>query len=83
MDAAPPDVEWENLRVPLVSTQGISKPGAAWDPAFGRLFRGQLRDDHQLIYRGTGPLQRDSVGLREAMRRRTPLIFAWAISLNI
>ncbi len=75
--------EWEGQRVRLVGPQGIFKPKvlseipltittspkSPYDDSFA--------DDHRLIYRyrGTDPQHHENVGLREAMRRRTPLVY--------
>jgi putative restriction endonuclease len=75
--------EFRGTRVPLVGPPGIFKPqilpriplsittapSGPYDDGFG--------PDALLAYRyrGTDPTHRDNVGLREAMRRQTPLIY--------
>lgn len=71
------------VRVPLLGPQGIFKPAVLpeiplsittapkgpYDDSFG---------DNGLLsyrYRGEDPMHRDNVGLRVAMRRRTPLVY--------
>jgi putative restriction endonuclease len=75
--------ELGGIRVPLLGPQGIFKPavmrdiplsivtspGSPYSDGFGP--DGLL----QYKYRGTDPQHRDNVGLREAMRRRIPLIY--------
>lgn len=75
--------EYEGRRVPLLSQQGIFKPAVLpsiplsirtaadgpYDDSFGP--DGWLR----YRYRGTDPMHRENVGLREAMKRRVPLIY--------
>lgn len=69
-------------RVPLLSQQGIFKPRVMQYPlsvrsAVGSRYADGLLDDDLLEYkyRGTDPRHRDNVGLREAMRRRLPLVY--------
>lgn len=79
--------EWEGQSVPLVSMQGIFKPKVL--PLIPLTFRtspngpyeDSFADDHRLIYRyrGEDPQHRDNVGLREAWRRRTPLIYLFGL----
>lgn len=79
--------EWQGQRVPLVSMQGIFKPKVL--PEMPLSFRtspegpyaDSFADDHRLLYRyrGTDPHHRDNVGLREAMRRRTPLVYLFGL----
>jgi len=76
--------EFQGIRVPLVGPQGIFKPkvlasmplsittappGGPYDDGFG--------EDGLLAYkyRGDDPNHHDNVGLREAMRRRAPLVY--------
>jgi putative restriction endonuclease len=75
--------EFRGVRVPLLGPQGIFKPqilpviplsiatapSGPYDDGFG--------PDGLLAYRyrGTDPAHRDNVGLREAMRRQTPLVY--------
>jgi putative restriction endonuclease len=75
--------EYQGVRVPLVGPPGIFKPkllpalplsittapAGPYDDGFGP--GGQLA----YRYRGEDPNHRDNVGLREAMRRQTPLIY--------
>lgn len=79
--------QYEGQRVPLVAPQGIfrpavlpeipltitTSPNSPYDDSFA--------DDHRLQYRyrGTDPFHRENVGLREAMRRRTPLIYLFGL----
>jgi putative restriction endonuclease len=79
--------EFEGRRVPFVSAQGIFKPAVCpeipltittspnspYDDSFADDYRLQYR------YRGTDPFHRDNVGLREALRRRTPLIYLFGL----
>ena len=74
---------WQGQRVPLVSAQGIFKPRVLPEIPLtittspNGPYEDSFADDHRLLYRyrGTDPRHRDNVGLREAMRRRTPLIY--------
>lgn len=79
--------EFDGARVHLVSMQGIFRPrmlelplsirssaGGPYDDQFG--VDGLLRYD----YRGTNPQHRDNVGLRQAMREGTPLIYFFGIA---
>lgn len=75
--------EFDGLRVPLMSQQGIFKPAALpeiplsimtspecpYDDSFesGNLLR--------YSYCGTDPMRYDNVGLRKAMARHTPLVY--------
>lgn len=79
--------EWEGQRVPLVSMQGIFKPKVLAEvplslrTASDGPYEDSFADDHRLLYRyrGTDPFHRDNVGLREAMRRRTPLVYLFGL----
>lgn len=79
--------EWEGERVPLVSMQGIFKPRIlpsiplSIRTAADGPYEDSFADDHRLIYRyrGTDPHHRDNVGLREAMRLRTPLVYLFGL----
>lgn len=79
--------EWQGHRVPLVSMQGIFKPKVLPEiPVSFRTspdgpYEDSFADDHRLLYRyrGTDPRHRDNVGLREAMRRRTPLVYLFGL----
>ena len=73
---------FQGMRIPLVSPQGIFKPRemelpltittspkGPYDDSFDY-------DDHLIYkYRGTNPNHRDNVGLREIMNRQLPLIY--------
>lgn len=79
--------QFEGQRVPFVAPQGIfrpavlpeipltitTSPNSPYDDSFA--------DDHRLMYRyrGTDPFHRENVGLREAMKRRTPLIYLFGL----
>ena len=79
--------QFERQRVPFVAPLGIfrpavlpelpltitTSPNSPYDDSFA--------DDHRLMYRyrGTDPFHRDNIGLREAMRRRTPLIYLFGL----
>lgn len=54
-------------------SQGLSWPHGSYEDSFA--------DDHRLLcrYRGSDPRHRDNVGLREAMRRRTPLVYLFGL----
>ena len=79
--------EWEGERVPLVSMPGIFKPKIlpsiplSIRTAADGPYQDSFADDHRLIYRyrGTDPHHRDNVGLREAMRLRTPLVYLFGL----
>ena len=79
--------DFEGIRVPFVGPQGIFKPKilpeiplsiittieGPYDDSF---------DENNLIvyrYRGTDPMHRDNVGLREALKRKTPLVYFHAV----
>jgi putative restriction endonuclease len=82
--------QFEGVRVPLLSPQGIFKPrvlndgplsittapGGPYDDAFGT--DGLLR----YRYRGADIQHRDNVGLREAMARRLPLVYFHGVVPN-
>lgn len=79
--------EWQGQRVPLAGPAGIFKPrvlprmpltittvpNGPYEDSFG--------DEHRLLYRyrGTNPRHHDNVGLREAMRKRVPLIYLFGL----
>src|SRR5947207_1157860 len=77
----------EGVRVPLIGPQGIFKPAALELPLSittapiiegkSRPYEDEVSDDGMLLYRyrGTDPLHRDNVGLREVMRRQLPLVY--------
>lgn len=75
--------EWQGERVPLVGPQGIFKPRVIPEipltitTAPNGPYEDHFADAHRLLYRyrGTDPNHHENVGLREAMRRRTPLIY--------
>lgn len=79
--------EWQGERVPLVAMQGIFKPKILSEvpltirTAADGPYADTFADDHRLIYRyrGTDPRHRDNVGLREAWRRRTPLVYLFGL----
>lgn len=73
---------FDNLRIPLVSPQGIFKPKIMEMPlsittAPKGLYDDSFSNDGFLIYRyrGTDPQHRDNVGLRQAFKRKQPLIY--------
>lgn len=78
-------------RVPLLGPQGIFKPRlldiplsiTTVPPVAGRdrPYADELSPDNLLTYRyrGTDPAHRDNIGLRQAMRRRTPLIYFYGV----
>lgn len=78
---------WRDQRVPLVSAQGIFKPRVLPEIPLtittspNGPYADSFADDHRLTYRyrGIDPGHRDNVGLREAMRRRTPLIYLFGL----
>ena len=74
------------VRVPLVSMQGIFKPRACELPLSVRTAVDGPYDDRAgsdgrflYAYRGRDPMHRDNVGLRELMRRRIPLIYFFGL----
>jgi putative restriction endonuclease len=79
--------EFQGRRVPLVSAQGIFKPAVCPELPLtittspNGPYEDGFADEHTLLYRyrGTDPMHRDNVGLREAMRRRTPLIYLFGL----
>jgi putative restriction endonuclease len=78
--------EWEGVRVPLLGPQGIFKPRILDIPISitsipsGPYDDGYSQDGKLLYrYRGTDPQHRDNVGLRNAMRRRIPLIYFYRL----
>lgn len=78
--------EFQGKRVPLLGPQGIFKPAIIDIPISittipnGPYDDGYLSDDLiQYRYRGTDPQHRDNVGLREAMRKRIPLIYFYQV----
>lgn len=79
--------EWQGQRVPLVSVQGIFKPRVLPEIPLtittspNGPYEDSFADDHRLIYhyRGTNPEHHENRGLREAMRRRTPLVYLFRL----
>ncbi len=73
----------DGVRVPLLGPQGIFKPQALPEIPLSITtvpsgpYDDGFSSDNLLLYRyrGTDPRHRDNVGLREAMRRRVPLIY--------
>jgi putative restriction endonuclease len=91
-DVLPRDVllqgfTWQDQRVPLVSPTGIFKPQVLPEIPLtittspNGPYEDSFADDHRLMYRyrGKDPHHRDNVGLREAMHRRTPLIYLFGL----
>lgn len=78
---------WQDQRVPLVSAQGIFKPRVLPEIPLtittspNGPYEDSFEDDHRLRYRyrGTDRNHRDNAGLREAMHRRTPLIYLFGL----
>ncbi len=83
---------WEGHRVPLMGPQGIFKPAvlpevplsiatAPPKPGAPAPYDDRFEGDDLLSYhyRGTDPLHRDNVGLRLAMKRRTPLVYLFGL----
>lgn len=69
-------------RIPLLSQRGIWKPAIFELPLSittspNNPYGDAFSEDNVLSYRylGTDPSHRDNVGLREAMRRKTPLVY--------
>jgi putative restriction endonuclease len=84
--------EFRGRRVPLLSQQGIFKPAVLEEiplsirtaperPGRPRPYDDQFLADDLIVYRyrGKDPLHRDNVGLREAWKRRAPLIYFFGI----
>lgn len=79
--------QFEGRRVPFVSAQGIFKPAVCPEIPLtittspNGPYEDSFADEHKLLYRyrGTDPQHRDNVGLREAMRRRVPLIYLFGL----
>lgn len=81
-------VPFQGQRIPLISQQGIFKPAVlpelplsiTTSPSGPYDDRAASAGDLMLYrYRGTDPMHRDNVGLREAMRRRVPLVYFYGI----
>jgi putative restriction endonuclease len=87
--------DFDGHRVPLVSPQGIFKPQimdlplsittAAPSGRRDRPYDDGFDDDGFIHYRyrGTDPQHRDNVGLREAMLRRTPLVYLHGLVVGL
>ena len=80
--------QFEGQRVPLVAPQGIFKPAVCPELPLtittspsGGPYSDNFADDHRLLYsyRGSDPDHWQNVGLREAMRRRVPLIYLFGL----
>jgi putative restriction endonuclease len=80
--------EFEGTRVPLIGPQGIFKPAVVEsvplsmttvppNPRKPRPYEDAVGEGGVIHYkyRGTDPSHPDNVGLREAMRRQTPLVY--------
>lgn len=75
--------ELEGVRVPLLGPQGIFKPAVLAELPLSIVTspKSPYADGFgpdgllQYRYRGNDPAHRDNVGLREAMRRRVPLVY--------
>ena len=90
-DVLPRDVlkegfEYEGHRIRMLGPQGIFKPAVLDIPISittipdGPYDDGYLSDDlMQYRYRGTNPQHLDNRGLREAMRRRIPLVYFYRV----
>ena len=82
--------EFEGTRVPFVAPQGIFKPAVlpsvplTITTAPDGPYNDSFTPDGFLSYRyrGTDPTHRDNVGLREAMKRATPLIYLHGVALG-
>jgi putative restriction endonuclease len=78
--------EFEGERIPVIAPQGIFKPRYLELPlSITTAPKGPYNDSHSndgyllYKYRGTDPLHRDNVGLRQAMIRNTPLIYFYGL----
>ncbi|MFB4205350.1 hypothetical protein ACEZHJ_16255 [Arhodomonas sp. KWT2] len=79
--------EWHGQRVPLVGPAGIFKPRVLPEipltitTAPDGPYEDTFGDEHRLLcrYHGTDLNHRDNRGLREAMHRRTPLIYLFGL----
>ena len=74
--------QFRGTRIPLVSPQGIFKPKEMELPLTITTspdgpYEDSFKQDDQLLYkyRGTDPMHRDNVGLREVMQKKLPLIY--------
>lgn len=74
--------EFNNQRIPLISPQGIFKPKAMQFPLSITTSPESPYDDKmdesgilKYRYRGTDPDHRDNIGLREAYKRKLPLVY--------
>lgn len=79
--------QFEGQRVPFIAPNGIFKPRALPEIPLTITtvpdgpYEDNFADDHRLsyAYRGRDPKHRDNVGLRKAMRRKTPLIYLFGL----
>lgn len=79
--------EWQGQRVPLVGPAGIFKPRVlpqvplTITTVANGPYQDSFGDEHRLLYkyRGEDPRHRDNVGLREAWRQQTPLIYLFGL----
>jgi putative restriction endonuclease len=87
---------FEGRRVPLQGPQGIFKPAVLpaiplsittvpVQPGKARPYDDGFRPDGSIVYRyrGTDPRHHENAGLREAMRRRTPLVYFHGIAPGV
>lgn len=81
------DFELNGTRIPLVGPSGIWRPATCELPlSITTVASGPYEDSFDVAagtlryaYRGTDPSHRDNRGLRDAMRRRVPLVYFQAI----
>jgi putative restriction endonuclease len=78
--------EFEGERIPLIAPQGIFRPRFLELPlSITTAPKGPYNDSHSsdgyllYKYRGTDPLHRDNVGLRQAMIKNTPLVYFYGL----
>jgi len=83
--------ELDGQRIPIVSPQGIFTPAVLDRPlsistTAPKLnepapYHDEITDDGKLIYRyrGTDPMHRDNVGLRNCMKEKRPLIYFYGL----
>lgn len=79
--------EFSGQRITLIGPQGIWKPKAfnkiplSVTTIYNGPYEDSFNQDGFLVYRyrGTDPLHRDNIGLREAMKKQTPLIYFHSI----
>lgn len=82
--------EYQGVRVTLMGPQGIWKPRVFKDipisitTVAGGPYSDLITNDGVFLYRyrGTDPFHRDNIGLREAMKRKIPLIYFLGIAEN-